>query len=573
MEEKWSVPSPDPNQISNLAATLGCHRAVAAVLINRGFETPEDAARFVHPSWAHIRSPFLMKDMDRAVSRILLALQRREKALIFGDYDVDGMTATALLLDFLTYLGMDVDYYIPDRLTEGYGLSPESVEKAAVARDITLIITVDCGITSHEAVRLANRAGVDVIITDHHETPPDLPQAFAILDPKQPDCPSGLTWLAGVGVAFNLVLALRKSLRDQGFWGTRPEPNLKAACDLVALGTVADMVPILEENRIYVKAGLEVLANSTRPGLKALLHVCDVTGESLDSRDVAFKLAPRLNAAGRLRHASMGCELLTTSSDKTAQAIAEELDQENNKRQDIERHILSEIDRRLEADPQLLQRSLVLDQQGWHEGVIGIVASRLVNRYVRPVVVIAVAGSRGKGSARSPEGFNLFEALKGSAQYLEQFGGHAAAAGLTLTAENIPAFRRHFEKLVCETATAQDFIPKLHIDIDIAPTEIYPRLADELEALAPFGAGHPEPLFMLSNIDVLSARIVGGSHMQMRLRPAGNVDFAPLPAIFFNIDVDKPPPDRFHRVACHVRWNRWRDRQTIQLVIKDFIAA
>ncbi len=573
MEEKWSVRSPDPNQIANLTSALNCHRVVAAVLINRGFGTPDDAARFLHPSLAYIRSPFLMKDMNRAVSRVLRAFQCREKVLIFGDYDVDGMTATALLLDFLTYLGMDVDYYIPNRLTEGYGLSPESVEKQAIARDINLIITVDCGITSHEAVRLASRAGIDVIITDHHEIPSDLPEAFAILNPKQPGCPSDLTWLAGVGVVFNLVLALRKALRDQGFWGTPPEPNLKAACDLVALGTVADMVPILEENRAYVKAGLEVLANAARPGVKALLDVCELTGASLDSWDVAFKLAPRLNAAGRLRNASMGCELLTTSSNETAQIIAEALDRENNIRQDIERHILSDIDRRLEADPHLLQSSLVLEQEGWHEGVIGIVASRLVNRYERPVVLIAVAEGRGKGSARSPEGFNLFEALKDSAQYLEKFGGHAAAAGLTLVAENIPAFRRHFEKLVCETAIAKDFIPRLHVDIEIALAEIHPKLADELEGLAPFGTGHPEPLFMLSNVDVLSARLVGGSHMQMRLRPSGNVDFAPLQAIFFNMGQDKPPPERFHRVACHIRWNRWRDQKTIQLVIRDYIAA
>ncbi|KPK21570.1 MAG: hypothetical protein AMK69_21545 [Nitrospira bacterium SG8_3] len=573
MKEKWSVQSPDPNQIANLTAALNCHRVVAAVLINRGFGTPDDAARFLHPSLAYIRSPFLMKDMDRAVSRILRAFERREKVLIFGDYDVDGMTATALLLDFLTYLGMDVDYYIPDRLTEGYGLSPESVEQEAICRDMTLIITVDCGITSHEAVRLASRAGIDVIITDHHEIPSDLPEAFAILDPKQPDCPSDLTWLAGVGVVFNLVLALRRALRDQGFWGTPPEPNLKAACDLVALGTVADMVPILEENRVYVKAGLEVLANASRPGIKALLDVCELTGASLDSWDVAFKLAPRLNAAGRLRHASMGCELLTTSSDETAQTIAEALDRENNIRQDIERHILSDIDRRLEADPHLLQSSLVLEQEGWHEGVIGIVASRLVTRYGRPVVLIAVVGGRGKGSARSPEGFNLFEALKDSAQYLEKFGGHAAAAGLTLAAENIPAFRRHFEKLVSEATTAKDFTPRLHIDIEIAPAEIHPKLADELEGLAPFGTGHPEPLFMLSNVDVLSARLVGGSHMQMRLRPSGNVDFAPLQAIYFNMGPDKPPPGRLHRVACHIRWNRWRDQKIIQLVIRDFIAA
>jgi single-stranded-DNA-specific exonuclease len=322
-----------------------------------------------------------------------------------------------------------------------------------------------------------------------------------------------------------------------------------------------------------VKAGLEVLANAARPGVKALLDVCQMTGEALSSRDVAFKLAPRLNAAGRLRHASVGCELLTTSSHETAQTIAKVLDRENNRRQGIERDILADIDRRLEADPRLLQESLVLAQQGWHQGVIGIVASRLVNRYVRPVVLIAVAGGRGKGSARSPEGFNLFEALKDSAQYLENFGGHAAAAGLTLMAENIPAFRKHFEKVVCETATTRDFIPKLHIDMELAPAEIYPNLADELEKLAPFGMGHPEPLFMLSNLDVLSARIVGGSHMQMRLRPSGNADFSPLQAIYFNMSDDKAPPEALHRIACHIRWNRWRHHKTIQLVIKDFVAA
>jgi single-stranded-DNA-specific exonuclease len=573
MGKKWSIRSPDPHQIANLTAALNCHPVVAAVLINRGFETPDDAARFLRPSLASIRSPFLMKDMDRAVSRILRALRCREKVLIFGDYDVDGMTATALLLDFLTYLGMDVHYYIPDRLTEGYGLSPESVEQEAIARDVALIITVDCGITSHQAVRRASRVGIDVIITDHHEISFHLPEAFAIVDPKQPDCPSDLTSLAGVGVVFNLVLALRKALRDQGFWETLPEPNLKAACDLVALGTVADMVPILEENRVYVKTGLEVLAHGARPGVKALLDVCELTGSSLGGWDVAFKLAPRLNAAGRLRHASMGCELLTTSNNETAQTIAEALDRENKIRQTLERHILSDIVRRLEVDPHLLQSSLVLEQEGWHQGVIGIVASRLVNRYERPVVLIAVTDGRGKGSARSPEGFNLFEALKDSAQYLEKFGGHAAAAGLTLAVENIPAFRRHFEKLVSKKAAANDFMPRLHIDLEIAPAEIHPRLADELEGLAPFGTGHPEPLFMLSNIDVLSARLVGGSHMQMRLRPSGNIDFAPLQAIYFNMGPDKPLPQRLDRVACHIRWNRWKDHKTIQLVIRDFVAG
>jgi single-stranded-DNA-specific exonuclease len=537
--------------------------------MNRGLGLPERAAHFLQPSLAHIRSPFLMKDMDKAVSRVILALQRHEKVLIFGDYDVDGMTATALLFDFLTYLGMDADYYIPNRLTEGYGLNPKSVENQAIRRGKSLIITVDCGISSHEAIRVASHAGIDVIITDHHEVPPRVPEAFAILNPKHADCPSGFTMLAGVGVAFNLVLALRKRLREEGFWSSRAEPNLKSACDLVALGTVADMVPILEENRIYVKAGLEVLATSSRLGLKALLDVSRMTGRCLDVWDVAFKLAPRLNAAGRLRHGSMGCELLTTGSYETARSIAWELNSENNRRKEIEKLILSDVAQQLKANPDLLQRSVVLAQQGWHQGVIGIVASRLVNRYVRPVVLIAVHDGVGKGSARSPEGFDLFEAFTACAQYLKKFGGHEAAAGLTLNAENIPAFRAHFEKLVRQKTTVQDLVPKLNIDAEISAGEILPELADDLERLAPFGTGNPEPLFMLSDVHVLSTRRVGTCHMQMRLAPANNTQSKPIDAILFNADTHNPPPKRLRRIACNVRWNKWQDRKSIQVVIRD----
>ncbi|NVM22366.1 MAG: single-stranded-DNA-specific exonuclease RecJ [Desulfobacterales bacterium] len=587
MEKKWSILSPEPDQVQCLTDTLGCHPVVATVLVNRNICTAEQAASFLKPSLAEVRSPFLMKDMDRAVDRILLALQRREKVVVFGDYDVDGITATSLLFGFLKHLDMDVDYHIPDRLTEGYGLSPEYVEKGAIARGINLIITVDCGISSHEAIRAAHNSGIDVIVTDHHEIPPVLPDAFAILNPKQPACPSGFTWLAGVGVAFNLVLALRKRLRDEHFWETRTEPNLKAACDLVALGTVADMVPILEENRIYVKAGLEVLASYVRPGVKALLDVCQITNGALDAWDVAFRLAPRLNAAGRLRHASMGLELLTTSSPEAAHTIAENLDQENSRRQAIEKEIFSEILRRLEANPQLLRkRALVLEQQGWHEGVIGIVASRLVERYVRPVVLIAVTDGMGKGSARSPEGLDLFKALKACDHCLEKFGGHQAAAGLTLKAENIPAFGKEFEKTVSRNAPV-GLVPKLSIDAEISASEITPRFANELEQLAPFGTGNPEPLFMLSDMDVLSGRIVGARHMQMRLRPSNCVKTGPFDAILFNVNrrlTDDRPPKRLDRIACHVRWNRWsparkgirhggRDRKSIQLVIKDFAAA
>lgn len=580
MQKTWHILSPNPAQVSTLADSLGCRRAVAAALINRGICEPHQAAAFLQPSLSHIRSPLLMKDVDRAVERILLAIRRGEKVLIFGDYDMDGITATAILFEFLACLDANVQYYIPNRLTEGYGLTTDYVEKRAIPDGICLIITVDCGISSFDAVDAAHRAGIDVIITDHHEPSSLIPEAIAILNPKQPDCPSGFSWLAGVGVAFNLVLALRKRLRDDGFWASRgtPEPNLKAACDLVALGTVADMVPLVEENRIYVKAGLEVLASNGRPGVKALMDVCNIPDRPLNARDVAFRLAPRVNAAGRLRHGSTALRLLTTSDMETAHAIAKALDQENTRRQKIENGILSEIVQRFEKNPELLeQRALVLDQKGWHEGVIGIVASRLVDRYYRPVVVIAVSDGIGKGSARSPDGFDVYEGLKECAPYLEKFGGHKAAAGITLRAENIPAFRRDFARIVRQKTKPEDFVPKLVIDGEISESDVSGQLADELEALAPFGIGNPEPVFVLSEMDVLSARVVGGRHLQMRLRslhPSKAGQTRPFDAILFNTAADcNPPPEQFHRIACHVRWNRWRDRKKIQLVIRDFVAA
>ena len=579
MQKKWHILSPDPEQVSMLTDSLGCQLAVATALINRGISSPDQAAAFLKPSLAHVRSPFLMKDVGRAVERILLAIRRGEKVLIFGDYDMDGITATAILFEFLAYLDADVHYYIPNRLTEGYGLTRDYVEKRAIPDGIGLIITVDCGISSFDGVSAGRRAGIDVIITDHHETPPLIPEAFAVLNPKQPDCTSGFSWLAGVGVALNLVMALRKRLRDEGFWSARggPEPNLKAACDLVALGTVADMVPLVQENRIYVKAGLEVLASDVRPGVKALLDVCNMLNRPIDTRDLAFKLAPRVNAAGRLSHGSIALRLLTTSNMETAHAIAKQLNQENTRRQKIENRILSEIVQHLENNPELLeQRALVLDQEGWHQGVIGIVASRLVDRYYRPVVLIAVADGIGKGSARTPDGFDLYEGLKGCAPHLEKFGGHKAAAGITLKAEHIPAFRRDFERIVCQKTTPEDFVPKLVIDGEISASDVSAELADGLEALAPFGTGNPEPLFLLSDMDVLSARVVGAHHFQMRLRPSNSPkadQTTPFDAILFNAGADNPPPKRFQRIACYVRWNRWQDRKTIQLVIKDFREA
>jgi single-stranded-DNA-specific exonuclease len=572
MERRWRVLTPDPRQVDILSEDLCCQPAVAAALINRGISNPDLARAFLRPSFAHVRSPFLMKDAHRAVDRILLALRRREKILIFGDYDADGVTATALLFEFLASLGANVHCYIPDRVTEGYGLTPGHVETCAVPQGVDLLITVDCGISSHDAVSAARASGIDVIITDHHEPPSSTPAALAVLNPKQADCPSGFTWLAGVGVVFNLVLALRKTLRDEGYWEKQPEPNLKAACDLVALGTVGDMVPLISENRIYVRAGLEVLASDSRPGIRALLDICKLMHRPLSTRDLAFRITPRLNAPGRLFHASSALELLTTPNTQTARTIARELDRQNTKRQEIENVMLSEITRGIEKHPKLLEQSaLVLDKQGWHQGVAGIVASRLVDRYERPSVVITVQDGMGKGSARSPEGFDLYEGLQLCSQHLEKFGGHKRAAGLTIKAENIPSFRKDFEKVVDRRATPQDFVSEVRIDWKISASDVSPELADELEMLAPFGTGNPEPVFMITDLELLSARKVGAQHLQMKFRPSYpsrvNND-KPLEAIVFNEACDAPSSGNRCRIACHVRWNRWRHQKKIQLVVK-----
>jgi single-stranded-DNA-specific exonuclease len=416
----------------------------------------------------------------------------------------------------------------------------------------------------------AQGAGIDVIVTDHHETSGQIPEALAVLDPKQPDCPSGFSWLAGVGVAFNLALAVRKRLREEGYWENLTEPNLKAACDLVALGTVADMVPLVKENRIYVQAGLEILSSHTRPGIRALLDVCNMLDRRLDAQDLAYKIAPRLNAPGRLHDASAALRLLTSSQMEKAYAIARELDDENARRQRIETDILSMIDQSLEANPALLdQRTLVLHHHEWHQGVLGIVASRLLERYHRPVVLIAVSDGQGKGSARSPHGFDLYEGLRHCAQHLVRFGGHKKAAGFTVEADKIPAFRRDFEMIVEERSKREDLIPQLLIDGEIKPDDVSATLADELELLAPFGRGNPEPLFLLSDLRVIAASVVGSKHLKMRLRPPKANHGTSIDAIYFNGAADKEHFEQVVQIACHVRWNRWRDSKKLQLVVRD----
>ena len=570
MKKKWHLLQPDAEMTEKLSAALHCHPVTAAVLINRNLTSAKAASNFLSPSLHRVRSPFELKDMDAAVKRIYRAIAENEKILIFGDYDVDGITATAVLLDFLRTIGADVSYYIPHRIKEGYSLQPQHIVNHVLPNQIRLVITTDCGIGSHEAIAAAGNSGIDVIVTDHHKVPEKIPPAAAVLNPKRPDCPSGMESLAGVGVAFALIIALRKYLRDQNFWKGRPEPNLKNFCDLVALGTIGDIVPLVDENRIFSKAGLDIINSEARPGIKALCEVAGISQQLAHSEDISFRLVPRLNAAGRMDHASLALQLLTTDNIDTARQLAQSLDGFNNRRRELEQSILEGILADYQQQPDHLKhQTLVKWHPGWHQGVLGIVASRIVETYCRPAILIAVSGKLGKGSARSIPGLDLYKALEACRHCLEDFGGHSMAAGLTIKAENLIEFQRSFENAVTQMSVSDDRTPRLTVDTPIYFDDISDKLIDEIESLSPFGTENPEPVFMAQNIKVVSSKIVGKNHRRMMLVQDGQSSGKPVPAIRFNAEDNLLNATTFTRIALRLRWNRWNSQKTIQLVIED----
>lgn len=561
---------PDPHKVKRLSRRLNCHPVTAKVLMNRDIHTVKAAREFLSSSLNNIRPPFSLKDVDTAVNRLYTAIVRKQKILIFGDYDVDGITATVILLDFLRYAGANVSYYIPHRVMEGYGIQPRHISLYARPNKIDLIVTADCGSGSHQAAAAARKFGIDMIITDHHTVSENIPPALAVINPKRRDCTAGLQNLAGVGVAFFLLICLRTHLRDKGFWQELPEPNLKNYCDLVALGTVADMVPLVEENRILCNTGLKVINDGRRPGLAALLEASAIHKVALDADDIAFRLAPRLNAAGRMDHAARSVELLTAKDNEFAEKTAQALNLLNQKRRQLEQGIFRDIQRFLENNPSLLRRrSLVLSDQRWHAGVLGIVASQIVNSYYRPVILITTRDGIGTGSGRSVEGLNLYKALEACTTQLETFGGHSMAGGLKIREENITEFQNAFEKVIQHISQPEDFIPSVQIDGELDFAEISDVLVDELEALMPFGAGNPEPLFLASGVKVVSSKIVGKKHRRLVLRQPSSLNSPVIQAIHFNLEPGASPKSNFSQIIFKLRWNRWKDKKTAQLIIED----
>lgn len=553
----------------SLAAELGCHPLIAQILWRRGVRDGEEANRFLRPTLADLPDPALLKGIEGAVERIVRALDRGEKITAWGDYDVDGVTSTTLLVSFLRSCGANVDWYVPHRLSEGYGLNVEALP-TLVERGTNLLITLDCGVTAVAEVDEAVRLGMEVVVVDHHTTPAELPRATAILNPWQPGCTYPTRHLCAAGVTFLLCVALRRALREKGFFhGGRREPNLKVLLDLVALGTVADVVPLTGVNRLLVREGLEVLARSQRHGIRALKRVAGLEVEGpITSGQIGFRLGPRINAAGRLADAGRAVELLLCEDPAQAEALAMELDQANAERQAIEKAILADAFEQAERLGD--RRGLVLHGDGWHPGVVGIVASRVVERFHKPTVIIGVDPETGvgKGSGRSIEAFDLHGALTDCAHLLSRFGGHKYAAGLTIDRERLPAFVETFEGVAAERLTEGDLVPRCRIDGELEPVDLSDTLCNELQALAPFGAGNPEPIFALEGVRA-RGRLVGKSgaspgHLKLSLDEAPLVD-----AIGFGLG------DRLDRLGAPVDlaftfgFDEWKGMRRLQLRLKD----
>ncbi len=534
------------------------HHVILQLLRKRGIVTPGQIHRYIHPDLNFMYNPMLLKDMDKAVVRIREALAKRELITVYGDYDVDGITSCCVIIKLLKKLGGHVDFYIPSRLHEGYGLSKEAIEKLH-EQGTSLIITVDNGMGSYEEVDYASELGIDVVITDHHEPQEKIPRAIAIVNPKQNECDYPFKELAGVGVALKLAQAL-----------TDDSKLLNEFLELAALGTVADIVPLLDENRIIVKNGIELLRNTSNKGLLALIGLLNLDSSTMDTRKISYMLAPRLNAAGRIANPRIAVELLLCNDDTQALNLAQDLEKTNQERQALEAKTLDEAKSVVEQQVNLdTDNIIVISHPNWHPGVIGTVSSKLIESYCRPCILIAEEGDEGRGSGRSVPGFNLFDAVSKVSKRLLRFGGHEQAIGLGIKVDNINVFKREINQLVNDRADKIDWSPKLNIDLELNQQDINLDLAKQLELMEPFGFGNKKPIFMCKNMHIKNVRTVGNGdkHLKLSLKSSkNNVD-----AIGFNFGLYKEDLDMalIMDIAFHLEVNRWRDFVGPQLNIKD----
>ncbi len=560
--------------VTEISKGLGIEYITAKLLYERGYHTAAEASAFINLESELFHDPFRMQDMDKACGRIARALSLGERIVIYGDYDVDGVTSVSILYLYLTENGGNVGYYIPSRAGEGYGVNKEALKKLA-EEGAKLFVTVDTGITAVSETEYAAQLGCDMIITDHHECHGELPDACAVVNPRRSDCTYPFKELAGVGVAFKLITALEYTLRKNA--GQSTEGFLEYVCkkyiDLVAIGTVADVMPLRDENRLIVSMGLGYINRSARPGVRALLDAAD-GGKSRQKKRatsslIGFTLAPRINAAGRINTASLAVELFLTGSETKAAEIASELCEINRKRQYEENKIVGQIREKMESDPALGNDCvIVLDDESWHHGVIGIVASRITENYSRPSILISFEGDVGKGSGRSIKGLNLVEALSACGDLLIKYGGHELAAGLSIKRDKLPEFKKRINEYAKEHLKETDFVTDIDIDCELYPEEITLRQAEELELLEPFGISNPVPLFMMSGLQVISISPIGaGRHTRMILEKNG----MKFPAVCFGASPDELgyAPGDVSDIVFNLNINEFQGNRSEQLVIRD----
>jgi single-stranded-DNA-specific exonuclease len=568
---QWKLPEADRKAQRLLEDELGVNSIISQILVNRHILTPDDAHKFLHPSLKDLHNPFLMKDIEEGVDRVIQAISSGERIAVYGDYDADGITSVAVLVKFLSRIHSGITYYIPDRIREGYGLNKDALNK--LKHDgVTLIITVDCGITDCDEVEYSKTLGMDTIVLDHHEVPEVLPNAVAAINPHRDDCLFPFKHLAGVGIVFNFLIALRGKLRQTGFWEDKRYPNLKEYLDLVALGTIGDISPLIDENRIFAKIGLDIITEGKRVGIKALREKSGLDYNNVNSTDASFKLIPRINAAGRIGSPDNAVKMLLTDDKIEASNVALLLDEYNRERQEIERSILNEILERIDAKYDRSEiKSIVLASSEWHPGVIGIVASKLVDRYYRPAILICLKDGMGKGSGRSIAEFNLYQGLKDRcSDLLVSYGGHRYAAGISIEEENIEQLSQALDNAVVTELDIEALSPKTMIDAECHLSEIDYNLISDIEKMAPFGNMNPEPILYVKNIMPTFPTTVGNNHLRMRL----NENDINHDCIWFskghllNLISESRIDAAF---TPHI--NNWNGRSAIQLKLKDVSMA
>ncbi len=564
MEKRW-VLKPQGNQeaINALAASLNIYYILANLLVQRGVSTFEQAKKFFRPSLNDLHDPFLMKDMDIAINRIDDAIRNREKILVYGDYDVDGTTAVSLVYTFLKTMSGDIWYYIPDRYKEGYGISKQGIDWAK-ENGYGLIIALDCGIKSNDKIDYANELGVDFIICDHHRPGIEIPNAVAVLDPKRKDCNYPYKELSGCGIGFKLI---------QGFAQKNGIPfnQIEQYLDLVAISIAADIVPITDENRVLAHFGLQRLNREPRPGVKAILDLGGIKRE-LSITDIVFAIAPRINAAGRMEHGNKAVELLISKNENLASFLGDDIDENNTKRKSLDQLITDQALQQIEDDIAFNNRkSTVVYNEEWHKGVIGIVASRLIDKFYRPTIVLTRSNGMVSGSARSVKDFDVYNAIESCSELLEQFGGHMYAAGLTMKEENVQKFQDRFEEVVAATIEDRMLVREIEVDAELSLKDITPKFYKILKQFAPFGPGNMSPIFLSHEVrDNGKGRVVGNNHLKLTLTQQ-DIQPGVFDGIAFQLGHHHPmveQKDSFE-IVYHVEENNFNNRITLQLNIKD----